>query len=307
MLKRAKYELFLTCGAVFFAFNGVPSKLIMETKLLSATRLTEFRTIGAFLVILTFVLLRNRKSLIVSKSEALWLVAFGLIGFSAVNLFYFLSIQRLHVSIALIIEFTSPIWISLFLKFIVKKPVSKLMWWGLTIGFFGLILLAQVWKGTTLDPLGVIFAVIDAFAMTGYFLIAERLLKIHERPALLVWGLGISSLFFLIIQPIWKFPTAIFSAHVHLTGRFSGLVFPGWALLLWVVVCGTVVPYAFVLSGLKGLTASTSSVIGMLEPIFAGIFAWIILQERLTAWQLIGAAIILVGIYLADKAKEHTS
>jgi drug/metabolite transporter (DMT)-like permease len=306
MLSKARHEIFLACGALFFAFNGVPSKLIMETKLLSATRLTEIRTIGAFLVLLTFVLLRSRKSLLASKSEIAWLIAFGLVGFTAVNLFYFLSIQRLHVSIALIIEFTSPIWISLFLKFILKKPVSKLMWWGLTIGFIGLILLAQVWKGTTLDTLGVIYAIIDAFAMTGYFLIGERLLKVHPRPALLVWGLGVSSLFFLIVQPIWSYPTAIFHTHVHLVGRFAGAVFPGWALILWVIFFGTVVPYGFVLSGLHGLSASTSSVIGMLEPIFAGIFAWIILQENLTTWQLIGAAIILVGIYLADKAKSHT-
>ena len=119
----------------------------------------------------------------------------------------------------------------------------------------------------------------------------------------MVWGLGVSSIFFLVIQPIWSYPTAIFKANVELTGRFAGHSFTGWFLILWVIVLGTVVPYAFVLSGLHGLSASTSSVIGMLEPIFAGIFAWIILQERLSTWQLIGGAIILVGIYLADRAK----
>lgn len=303
MLKNLRHEIFLFLGALFFAFNGVPSKLIMETGLLSATRLTEIRTIGAFITMLAFVLIRNRKSLAAKLSDIPWLIAFGLVGFAAVNLFYFLSIQRLHVSIALIIEFTSPIWISLYLKFIAKKRVSPLMWWGLAVGFSGLILLAQVWKGTTLDTLGVIFATIDAFAMTGYFLLGERMLKIRDRPSLMVWGLGVSSLFFLIIQPIWNYPTEIFSAHVELSGRFAGQVFTGWFLILWVILLGTVVPYAFVLSGLHGLSASTSSVIGMLEPIFAGIFAWIILQERLSTWQLIGGAIILVGIYLADRAK----
>jgi drug/metabolite transporter (DMT)-like permease len=58
-----------------------------------------------------------------------------------------------------------------------------------------------------------------------------------------------------------------------------------------------------VLSGMKLLTASTSSVIGMLEPVIAGAFAWIWFGQSWDLIQLIGAAIVLVGIYLADRAK----
>lgn len=83
------------------------------------------------------------------------LVSFGVFGFAAVNLLYFLAIQRLNVGIALIIEFTAPIWIALWLRFIQKKIVSSLMWWGLVIGLTGLALIAQVWRGLTLDGLGV--------------------------------------------------------------------------------------------------------------------------------------------------------
>jgi drug/metabolite transporter (DMT)-like permease len=42
----------------------------------------------------------------------------------------------------------------------------------------------------------------------------------------------------------------------------------------------------------------------MLEPVLAGIFAWICLSEKLSAVQLAGGAVVLVGIYLADKAKN---
>ena len=66
---------------------------------------------------------------------------------------------------------------------------------------------------------------------------------------------------------------------------------------------GTVVPYFLVFRGLHKLSASTASVIGMLEPIFGGIFGWWFLRESLSTVQLIGAAVVLVGIYLADRAK----
>jgi drug/metabolite transporter (DMT)-like permease len=42
----------------------------------------------------------------------------------------------------------------------------------------------------------------------------------------------------------------------------------------------------------------------MMEPVFAGIFAWMWLQQSWNAIQLIGAAIVLIGIYIADRAKS---
>jgi drug/metabolite transporter (DMT)-like permease len=82
---------------------------------------------------------------------------------------------------------------------------------------------------------------------------------------------------------------------------------PGWLLIGAAAIFGTVVPYMLVLSGMKLLSASTSSVIGMLEPVIAGSFAWIWFGQSWDFIQLIGAAIVLVGIYLADRAKSVPS
>jgi len=68
-------------------------------------------------------------------------------------------------------------------------------------------------------------------------------------------------------------------------------------------VMGTIVPYLFVISGLRLLSESKSSVLGMLEPVFAGALAWIWLGQSWDAIQLVGAVIVLIGIYLADKSK----
>jgi drug/metabolite transporter (DMT)-like permease len=58
---------------------------------------------------------------------------------------------------------------------------------------------------------------------------------------------------------------------------------------------------------MRVLTASTSSVIGMLEPVIAGAFAWIWFSQSWELIQLIGAATVLFGIYLADRAKTQPS
>ena len=302
MLKNLRHEIYLVFGSLFFAISSIPAKLAMESGL-SAWRLTQIRTFGAFLVLFTYVYIKNKRSLKIKTNELPMLIVFGVFGFAAVNLLYFLAIQRLNVGIALIIEFTAPIWIALWMRYIQKKLVSKLMWWGLVIGLTGLVLIAQVWRGLTLDGLGVLFAVLDAFALTIYFLVGEKLVGVKSSEATMAWGLGISSAFFAIIQPWWTFPFEKMGSVVDLTGRLSGISLPAFFLVLWVIIFGTAIPYFLVLNGLRGLSAATTSSIGMLEPVFGGIFAWIFLYEKLNFTQTLGVVVVLVGIYLANRAR----
>jgi len=302
VLKNRRHEIYLLLGSLFFAISSIPAKLAMEAGL-SAWRLTQIRTIGAFLILFLYVYAKNKKSLRFKRKELPILVSFGVFGFAAVNLLYFLAIQRLNVGIALIIEFTAPIWIALWLRFIQKKIVSRLMWWGLVIGLTGLALIAQVWRGLTLDGLGVFYALMCAFALTVYFLVGEKLVGVKSSEATMALGLGISSAFFAIIQPWWSFPFEQLREVVQLTGRLSEISVPAYLLVLWVIIFGTAIPYFLVLTGLRGLNAATTSAIGMSEPVFGGIFAWIFLYEKLNFTQSVGVVVVLVGIYLANRAR----
>ena len=302
MLKNRRHEIYLLFGSLFFAISSIPAKLAMEGGL-SAWRLTQVRTTGAFLILFLYVYIKNKKSLRIKRKELPILIVFGVFGFAAVNLLYFLAIERLNVGIALIIEFTAPIWIALWMRFIQRKLISKLMWWGLVVGLTGLVLIAQVWRGLTLDGLGVIFAIMDAFALTLYFLVGEKLVDIKSSEATMAWGLGVSSAFFAIIQPWWSFPFEQLQSVIQLTGRLSQISVPTYFLVFWVIVIGTALPYFLVLTGLRGLSAATTSAIGMSEPVFGGIFAWIFLYENLNFIQIIGAFIVLFGIYLANRAR----
>ena len=302
MLKNLRHEIYLVFGSLFFAISSFPAKLAMESGL-SAWRLTQIRTLGAFLVLFIYVYLKNKSSLRIKAKELPILIIFGVFGFAAVNLLYFLAIQRLNVGIALIIEFTAPIWIALWMRFIQKKLISKLLWWGLVIGLTGLVLIAQVWRGLTLDGLGVTFAILDAFALALYFLVGEKLVGVKSSEATMAWGLGVSSAFFAIIQPWWTFPFEKMGSVVELTGRLSGISLPTFYLVLWVIIFGTAIPYFLVLNGLRGLSAATTSSIGMLEPVLGGIFGWIFLYENLNFTQSAGAVVVLVGIYLANRAR----
>jgi drug/metabolite transporter (DMT)-like permease len=285
-----------------FALGGVAAKVLREADM-DAFRLTQIRSTGAGLILLAFAIIKGKDQLRARKEEIKDLILFGVVGVAAVTSFYFFAIKYLFVSVALIIEFTASIWIALYLKFVKKKHISPIMWLGIACAFFGLILVSQIWSGSTLHPLGVAVAFADAFALSYYFITAERLTQTRSSLSLMTWGIGVAAIFWAIILPWWSFPFEYLTDSYSLSGNLSGYNAPGWALLLWIIIIGTVIPYLLTVTGIRELSAGTSSVIGMIEPIFAGVIAWIILNEALSGIQLVGCAVVLLGIYLADKAK----
>ncbi len=303
MLTKHRGEFYLVMGALVFSFNGVISTIVLEH--ISPFRLAQVRSIGAFFILLAITLIIDRHSLKAPKRLIPMLAAYGIIGFAAVQAGYFLGIQRgVPLSLVLIVEFTAPIWIALWIKYVRKSFVPASMWGAIALSLLGLILLAQVWNGLSFDLIGLLGALFSAFALTAYFLIGKNFGTDRTALSLTVWGLGMASLAWVSSMPVWEFPFEVFTIDMDLQGVFAENTLPGWVLILWIITMGTIVPYLFVIGGLRLLSASTSSVIGMLEPVLAGVFAWIWLQQSWNGVQLVGAAIVLVGIYIADRARS---
>ncbi len=302
MLQKHRGELFLLAGALLFSFNGIVSKLVL-TSSLSALNLAQVRSTGAFIILFLLIFFRSREKLRVTRKELPQLAFFGVIGIAAVQFLYFMAISRMHVSFALIIEFTAPIWIVLWIKYVKKRFVPTDMWIAIFLAFIGLLFIAQVWKGRTLDTIGLIAAFLDAIALSIYFLLGEKLTKTRDIQSLTFFGFAFATLAWLIILPIWKFPFEVFGERINMQGIFAGYDSYGWVLIVWIIVFGTIIPYLFVITGIKTLSASTSSVIGMLEPVLVGILAWWWLREAWLPLQILGGVLVLIGIYIADRAR----
>lgn len=306
MLSKHRGEFLLALGAFFFSLSGIVVTVVL--KHLPALRLAEVRSISAVLILGSYVLLTKPEIIKVKLTEIRGFAIYGVVGFAFVNFGYLLSIQRgVPLGLVLIIEFTAPIWIALWIKLVRKGHVANEMWLAVLLSLTGLILVAKVWQGFTFDLIGLIAAALCAFALAAYFLMSERIGKNREPIAMLILGMVFASTFWLIVLPPWTFPFKVFSEQMDLGGIAAGTYLPGWLLIGTAAIFGTVVPYMLVLSGMRYLSASTSSVIGMLEPVMAGAFAWIWFAQSWDVIQLIGAAIVLFGIYLADRAKSATA
>ena len=289
-----------------FASNGIASKLLLDGHI-TAWRLAQIRALSACAILAMYLWRKAPTTFRIKRSEILPLVSYGIIGIAMVQALYFVSISRMHVSIALLIEFTAPVWIVVYLRVVKRRHVPNQMWLALVLALTGLALIAQVWDGLTLDGIGVIAGFGASFALAFCFLCGESLTEKRDNQSITMWGFFFAGFAWCLVLPIWSFPFDLFTTSIPLAGALEGSSTPGWVLILYVVLVGTIFPYLCVMAGLKNLKASTTSTFGLLEPIFAGIVAWIWFTESWTVIQLIGGVVVIAGIYMADQARSKTT
>ena len=306
MLKARRSEQLLILSAVMFASNGIASKLLLDGHI-TPWRLAQIRAISACAILAIYLWRKAPTTFRIKRSEILPLVSYGVLGIAMVQALYFLAISRMHVSIALLIEFTAPVWIVVYLRVIKRKHVPNQMWLALLLALSGLALIAQIWDGLTLDGIGVIAGFGASFMLAYYFLCGEALSESRDNQSITMWGFFFAGLAWCLVLPVWSFPFDVLTTSISLEGALEGNSAPGWVLILYVVLVGTIFPYLCVMVGLRNLKASTTSAFGLLEPIFVGIIAWFWLAESWTVIQLAGGVVVIAGIYMADQARSKTT
>lgn len=290
-------------AAALFAVNGTVSKLVLGAGL-TPLRLVEARSLGAaVLLVLALALTRPASLRIAGWREALFLLGAGVTGIALVQVLYFVAIGRLPVSVALLLEFLAPLLVALWLRVVHGRATPQRVWVALALALGGLALVGRVWQGLVLDGVGVLAGLGAAVTLAVYYLTAERGLVGRDAVSLAAWTFTAAALFWSLLLPWWTYPVHLLDDPVALPGPLAGASAPLGALVVWVVVLGTVVPYAMVLAGVARIGAASAGVIGMAEPVLAGVVAWVVLGEALAPVQVLGAAVVVTGLVLAESAR----
>jgi drug/metabolite transporter (DMT)-like permease len=298
---RLGYAMVAT-AATLFAVNGSVSKVVLGSGL-SSLELTQIRNTCAALLFLIFLAAFARSRLRVGRRELAFLLAFGLVGVALVQWLYFVAIENLPVGVALLIEFTAPLFVALFARFVYKEHVRRRIWVAVAMCLVGLALVVELWAGVSFSTLGVTAAFGGALALTAYLLMAERERRHRDPASLSFYGFLFATLLWAVVQPLWDFPWDVLDDTVSLQGNLSEYSAPIWALLAFIVLIGTMVTFTLLTGSLRHISATRASIVATLEPVVATLVAWAWLGETLGATQLIGGAVVLAGIFLAQSAR----
>src|SRR5690242_7901539 len=155
----------------------------------------------AGLVLLAGVALVAPRKLRVRRAELPVLAGYGLLGVAGVQLMYFLAAGRIPVGIAILLEFTSPVLIALWVRFVRRVHLPRAMWAGIALAMTGLVLVAQVWEGLSLDVVGLLAGLGAAVCSAGYFLLGERGVADRDPLGMVTWGMTIGAVLVCAVAP----------------------------------------------------------------------------------------------------------
>ena len=297
---------FMVIAALLHSLGSVFSKMVLLT--FSVPQLALMRASLTLLTLLIVALIYFRRSLNLTWRELPALLGYGLAAMVISPLMFYSAIERVSVGVVLIIEYTAPILIIIWLRIIRGVKIQPAVLGGMLACIAGLALVAMPSDGVMLDGIGMLFGFGAAMALAGGYLLSERALK--QRPAIIVSLLGYvaGTLVWIFLAQAWQFPLHLLLQPVGIANTIGiPSVAAFWLILIIAGPC-TVISGLMVLQGIKLLGPARASVVSMVEPVFSAAIAWVLLSEYLSTLQIVGGVLALLSlIYLEGPWRQRAS
>ena len=283
--------------------NAGVSRVVLRAGL-SPALLTTSRVTFTFLVLLVLAMLFRRTALVPPRGRLLLLlVLHGSVGVAALQWTYFVAIDRLTVSMALLLEYQAPVLVALWARLVQKEATHPRLWLGLALAVFGLALATEVWNGASFDTVGVLAGIGAALTFSAYFLIGEAGVADLAPMRVIVWSFGVAAVCMNLFAPLTGLDRDLLDDQASMLGALAHLHAPVWALLVWIVLVGTLAPFGLFLLALTRASATTVTTVAMLEPIGVTALGWVWFGETLGVVAVIGCFAVVAGIVIAQSAR----
>jgi drug/metabolite transporter (DMT)-like permease len=284
----ARGYTYVTLAAALFAVNGSVSKVVLESGLDPAW-LAALRCTGAAAGLGLILLAASPRRLRTSVRELPALILLGFAGAAMVQWLYFVAIDRIPIGIALLLEFTAPVFVALYVRFVRRQEVRPLTW--LAIG-----------TDTGLDPIGVAAAIAAAVCVATYFLVGSHAVAARDTSSLTFYMFVFGAMFWAVAKPWWTFDPSVITESTSMLGALDGFSVPVWFAVVWIITLGTLGPYSLNLAAMRHVSPTAVGVVGMSEPLGAGLVAWAWLGQVMRPVQIAGGLVVLAGIVLVQRS-----
>lgn len=227
-----------------------------------------------------------------SRAPLLPMLGLGVAMAGAIQMFY-LAIDHLPLGIAIAIQFLGPLAIAI----AGSRRAIDLLWAALAAGGIWCLVVVSA-EGAIIDFVGVGWALGAAVCWASYILLGRRVTGSFGNATAAI-AVSIAAIVILPLG-VWRAGTALLSPELI-------------PLALLVALFSAAIPFSLEFFAMPRMPARTFAVFMSLEPTFGVLFGFLILQERLTLFQIAGVAMVVIAAAgaawsSANKAKDaHAS
>ncbi|MFZ0416685.1 MAG: DMT family transporter [Candidatus Sulfotelmatobacter sp.] len=217
----------------------------------------------------------------------------GMLGVAVSNYFYYVAIQRTNVATAIIVQYTAPVWVLLYVVARGQQRLTAQKVAAVALAVTGIALVIDIFGAKSgpalhLDPYGLIAALLASFSFAFYNVGGHRILARHDRWPVLVWTLTAAAAFWLVVNPPWKIAAA------HYTPA-------QWIFLFVFSMISVLGAFSLYFLGLQHLEPTRAIIASCLEPVFSILLAALLLGEVLRPIQTLGIVFVLAAILIVQR------
>lgn len=279
--------LYLLLAATGFAFLPILTRAIYAESDLRPTDIAVWRFTFAAPLIWIMVRVRNSAPQGTERLPRVKLMALGIV-YAVGALAAFFGLERIPASTYIVLFYTYPSMVALMSLFLGIR-IHLFGWIALAMTLLGIILTVPNFTEVgNIDPVGVLFALINAAAVAVYFLLSGRVMRgitsLVKASAYVITG---TLIVLLVIIPL-SVGVQVPDAPVP------------WLLLLTFGFVSTAMPIFATNVGIQKVGAAQASIVSSVEPVITMTMAVLLLSEVVLGVQWLGAALIIGGVILLE-------
>lgn len=204
---------------------------------------------------------------------------------------FYLSLKYTSVAIATLLSNLSPVFLTLY-SLIKKRRITKEIGWSL-ISIAGLIFLCGINNTcTSSDIIGYLTALAAAGFFSGYILLINKLGSKYSSADIMFWSSIGASMFLLLV-----------CINCNIDMRIK--TFDSFLLILLLSFGVQLVGQTMLTKAISIFPPAFSSLGILIDPVAAAIFAWLLLHESLTIFEMVGVVLILIGIFGSYRLQKN--
>lgn len=274
-----------------FGMSGALARGLIDTGW-SVGALVVIRIGIAALVVLPFglVALRGRWGLL--RSNLRLITGYGVLAVAGAQFCYFSAVQHMQVGPALLIEFTAPAAVVVWMWLRHGQRPGALTLVGAGLAALGLVLVLDLLSGADLSLPGVLWSLGAMVGCATYFVIIGDESNGLPPMVLASAGLVVGTATVAVLALVGLLPMHASSAPT----TYAGSTFSWWQPLLVLGVFTTAVSYAAGVAAGRLLGSRLASFVALTEVVAGVLWAWLLLGELPRSVQLVGGLLILAGV-----------
>jgi len=283
-----KGYLQVATASILFGLIGIFITLITRMPLPSIIFYRLLIGLGGIILFLVFCS-RMREIHLNKKKPYLFLL--GLLQ-AATMLFYFFSVKNTTVSIAVLLLYTAPIYVTILSPLLLKESITRQSLSALILSIIGVILIIRpgsVFHDTdSIYILGLGAGLISGMFYACMIILSRYLRDFYTGTQQATWGTMIILVIFLPYSTSVSYEVLLDNLH----------------LLILLGLLPTAAGSMLYFNGLMRIKAQNASIIGLLEPLSAVIFAFIILDQSISMTTLTGGVLILLSTLILSMERS---